>query len=64
MSDLKSFTHGVFEILLPGSFLLVNIAVFLCIAAGISPAIQLWPSADFPFFLTARFALALAIFLF
>lgn len=46
MSELKSFTHGLFEILLPGSFLLVNIIVFLSIAAGVSVPAQMLPSAE------------------
>jgi hypothetical protein len=46
MSELKSFTHGLFEILLPGSFLLVNIIAFLCIAAGVTVPAQMLPGAE------------------
>lgn len=35
MNSIKSFTQGVFEILLPGSFLLLNLGIFLIIAADI-----------------------------
>jgi hypothetical protein len=46
MSEFKSFTQGLFEILLPGSFLLVNVVAFLCIATGVSPLAQMMPSAE------------------
>ncbi len=46
MSEFKSFTQGLFEILLPGSFLLLNVVAFLCIAAGVSPDSQMMLGAD------------------
>ena len=46
MSELKSFTQGFFEILLPGSFLLLNVAAFLCVAVGVSPVSHMMPGTE------------------
>jgi hypothetical protein len=46
MSEFKNFTQGLFEILLPGSFLLLNIVAFLCIATGFPPSMQMMPGSD------------------
>jgi hypothetical protein len=41
VSEFKNFTQGLFEILLPGSFLFVNLIVFVCVTGGAGSLDQL-----------------------